>query len=144
MLEEVFVRVAGTDPVVQGLVAGVVIALFNTAGALVVVFWRPPTERALDAALGFAAGVMLSASFTSLLLPGTEFASQPGYDALALGPVALRGVVPVLLGFAAGGMLFVISHEIVPQTHARGHEHVATMGLMVGLAVMLTLNVVLA
>jgi ZIP family zinc transporter len=48
------------------------------------------------------------------------------------------------MGFAAGGMLLVISHEIVPQTHARGHEHVATMGLMAGAAVMLTLDVVLA
>jgi ZIP family zinc transporter len=63
------------------------------------------------------------------------------------GAVAVTVAAPLLpyaMGFAAGGMLFVISHEIVPRTHSRGNEHVATMGLMVGLAVMLTLDVVLA
>lgn len=41
-------------------------------------------------------------------------------------------------------MLFVISDEIVPETHARGHERVATLGTMLGVAVMVTLDVVLA
>jgi ZIP family zinc transporter len=48
------------------------------------------------------------------------------------------------MGFAAGGMLFVISDEIVPETHARGNERWATMGTMIGLVVMLYLDVVLA
>ncbi len=278
-LQEAFVGLVGTDPVLQAVVGGVVIAALNTTGAMSVLLWRDPGERALDAALGFAAGVMLSASYTSLLLPGIEFASAPDYDAVGVAGVELVGVVPVLvgfglgvvlldradgwmpgiqrvitgrhvdvaddgalsgvllfvvaitlhnmpeglavgvafgagdvgnalaltlaiglqnvpeglavsvaalnaglgsrfyatvagvragvveiplcvlgafavavaspllpyaMGFAAGGMLFVISHEIVPQTHSRGHEHVATVGLVVGAAVMLTLDVVLA
>ena len=101
-VEEWFVGVVGTDPLVQGLAGGVVIAALNLLGASVVLVWRSPSERALDAALGFAAGVMLSASFTSLLLPGIAFASEPGYDPVVIGGVAFTGLVPVLIGAFLG------------------------------------------
>lgn len=276
---DTFVSVVGPDPVIQALVGGIVIAVLNLVGALAVLVVRNPSDRTLDTLLGFAAGVMLSASFTSLILPGIEFASDPEYQAIGIGPVQLVGIVPVIvgfvvgvalldraddlapqvgavitgrtaiddddaavsgvllfvlaitlhnlpeglavgigfgsgnvgdglalmlaigvqnipeglavsiaavnaglgsrfyaaiagiragvvevpvavlgafavsvaapilpyaMGFAAGGMLFVIFHEIVPQTHSRGNAHVATMGLMVGLIVMLYLDVTLA
>lgn len=102
MIESLFVEVVGDDTVTQGFVAGVVIAAFNLVGASVVLAWRNPTEKWLDAALGFAAGVMLSASFTSLLLPGIEFASRPEYTPVRLGGVALVGILPVLVGFVLG------------------------------------------
>lgn len=98
-IEELFVNLVGTNPVMQGLAGGIVIAFLNLLGASVVLVWRNPTERWLDAALGFAAGVMLSASFTSLLRPGIEFASESGYRAITLGRFALAGIVPVLIGF---------------------------------------------
>lgn len=41
-------------------------------------------------------------------------------------------------------MLVVVSDQIVPETHARGNERIATMGTMVGLVVMLYLDVALA
>ncbi len=279
--ERVFVDLAGTDPVVQALVAGLVIAAMNLLGASVVLVWRDPSERSLDAALGFAAGVMLSAAYTSLVLPGIEhpeggpleviagvligaalldqadrwvphvhylvtgarrvdsntadrgeavlderlagvvlfivaitlhnmpegLAVGVGYGAAATGtgeaatlgdamaltlaigvqnvpeglavsvaavnagldrsfyaaltgiraglvevPLAVLGAVavgvanpllPYVMGFAAGGMLYVIADEIVPETHTRGHERVATLGLMIGVVVMLYLDVVL-
>ena len=53
-------------------------------------------------------------------------------------------LLPYAMGFAAGGMLYVIGDEIVPATHSRGYERVATLGLMIGAALMLTLDVVLA
>ena len=59
-------------PVAQGLVAGVFIVALNMAGALLVLLVRQPSERILDTLLGFAAGVMLAASFTSLILPAIE------------------------------------------------------------------------
>jgi zinc transporter, ZIP family len=264
---DTFVRIAGTDPVLQGLLGGVVITLFNLAGALLVVVWRHPSQRSLDVALGFAAGVMLTASFTSLILPGiavgglwpvvvglvlgavvldradvwvphvhvlitgrrradaaaggagdrrlagvilfivaitlhnmpeglavgVSFGSGALHDAitlmLAIGlqnfpeglavavaarnagmggrwyaaftgfragvveiPLAVLGawavvqvapLLPYAMGFAAGGMLFVISDEIIPETHARGHERSATIGTMIGVLVMLVLDVAL-
>jgi ZIP family zinc transporter len=54
-----------------------------------------------------------------------------------------RPVLPYAMGFAAGGMLYVISDEIIPETHARGYERVATLGTMAGVVVMLYLDVAL-
>ncbi|MCZ0812928.1 MAG: ZIP family metal transporter [Pseudomonadota bacterium] len=53
-------------------------------------------------------------------------------------------LLPWGLAFAAGAMLYVISHEIIPETHRRGHQNKATLGLAVGLVVMLFLDVWLA
>ncbi|MFB6166110.1 MAG: ZIP family metal transporter [Haloarculaceae archaeon] len=272
-----FRLVAGSNPIVQGLVGGIVIAALNLLGATLILFWRDPSDRALDGALGFAAGVMLAASFTSLIIPGIEQygggdpvpvligvalgalfldradglvphahylltgerrpdAADPGEslsaegerlapvvlfvlaitlhnmpEGLAVGvgfgaaaddparlgealslmlaigiqnipeglavsvaavnagldrrayavfagvrsglveiPLALLGAVavslvspllPYAMGFAAGAMLFVISDEIVPETHTGGHERIATLGTVLGVIVMLYLDV---
>jgi ZIP family zinc transporter len=226
-------------------------------GALLVVIWRKPSEKLLTVGLGMAAGVMLTASFTSLILPGIEygglwavvvgivigavllaavdlwiphlhmvkgaeggdrtsmkavwlfiiaitihnmpeglavgvgFGSGNLSDAiplmLAIGiqnipegfavsisainagmgslsyasfagirsglveiPLALFGawavqfarpILPYAMGFAAGAMLYVISNEIIPETHRKGHSRIATTGTMIGVVVMLILDV---
>lgn len=51
-------------------------------------------------------------------------------------------LLPWGLGFAAGAMIFVISNEIVPETHRHGHESMATAGLMIGVVLMMILDVV--
>ena len=284
-----FVEVFGRNPLVHGLVGGLFIATLNLLGASLVLVWKDPSERMLDAALGFAAGVMMAAAFTSLIIPGIELtpdavgwatgalrpvpvlagvllgalvldrgdvivphahylltgrkredAANPGDtvpsvddprvasvvlfilaitlhnmpEGLAVGvafgaangdpagvaealplmlaigiqnvpeglavsvaainagfdrgmyalfagvragvveiPLAVAGAVAVVvfqpllpwaMGFAAGAMLFVISDEIVPETHTRGYERVATLGLMLGVVVMLYLDIALA
>ncbi|MFB6094876.1 MAG: ZIP family metal transporter, partial [Halodesulfurarchaeum sp.] len=61
-----------------------------------------------------------------------------------IGAVAVQSMavlLPYAMGFAAGAMLFVISDEIVPETHTRGHERVATLGTIVGTVVMLYLDI---
>lgn len=50
-------------------------------------------------------------------------------------------LLPYAMGFAAGGMLFVISDGIIPQTHVRGHERGATARTMLGVIVMVYLDV---
>ena len=47
---------------------------------------------------------------------------------------------PVGLGLAAGAMIFVVSHEVIPETHRNGHQSAATLGLMGGFAVMMFLD----
>jgi ZIP family zinc transporter len=42
-----------------------------------------------------------------------------------------------MLGFGAGAMLFVISHEIIPESHRHGHEQAATLGVTGGFVTML-------
>jgi ZIP family zinc transporter len=280
-VESLFRSLVGTNPVIQGLAGGLVIAGLNTLGALLILVWRNPSERSLDGALGFAAGVMLAASFTSLILPaindysggrvgpavlgiilgalvldqgdkwvphihqvitghiddddlttdggvgetttrgqavdgrvmtvvvfiiaitlhnmpeglavGVAFGSgdlgnaiplmigigiqnipeglavaiaarqaglgdlfYAGVTGIRAGlveiPIAVFGaaavalaapLVPYAMGFAAGGMLYVIVDEIVPETHERGNERAANLALIAGLIIMLSLDVVL-
>jgi ZIP family zinc transporter len=50
---------------------------------------------------------------------------------------------PISLGLAAGAMIFVVSHEVIPETHRNGHQTAATVGLMAGFAVMMFLDTAL-
>ncbi len=52
-------------------------------------------------------------------------------------------VLPFALAFAGGTMLYVISDEMIPETHAHGHERGATYALLVGFCVMLITDVLL-
>jgi len=64
--------------------------------------------------------------------------------ALGAGVVALSSaLLPGALGFAAGAMLFVISNEVIPETHRAGYSASATAALFVGFATMLVLDVAL-
>jgi ZIP family zinc transporter len=47
---------------------------------------------------------------------------------------------PIGLGFAAGAMIFVVSHEVIPETHRNGHQTPSTMGLMLGFLIMMILD----
>lgn len=50
---------------------------------------------------------------------------------------------PVSLGLAAGAMIFVVSHEVIPETHRNGHQTPATIGLMIGFGVLMFLDTAL-
>jgi ZIP family zinc transporter len=50
---------------------------------------------------------------------------------------------PIGLGLAAGAMIFVVSHEVIPETHRNGHQTPATVGLMAGFALMMVLDTTL-
>ncbi len=84
---------------------------------------------------------------------GTRAAMFAGVGSGAVEPIgALLGVglssgfaiaYPIGLGLAAGAMLFVVSHEVIPETHRNGHQTPATIGLMGGFALMMVLDTVL-
>lgn len=64
----------------------------------------------------------------------------------AIGAAAVTfsgALLPWGLTFAAGAMLFIISHEIVPETHRHGHQDRATTGFIIGLVMMMFLDVTL-
>ncbi len=50
---------------------------------------------------------------------------------------------PLGLGLAGGAMIFVVSHEVIPETHRNGHQTLATIGLMIGFALMMVLDTTL-
>jgi len=69
---------------------------------------------------------------------------EPIGGAIGAGVVTLaRPVLPWGLAFAAGAMLFVISDEIIPESHRKGFEKEATFGVMIGFVVMMLLDVTL-
>ncbi len=65
-----------------------------------------------------------------------------GLIGASLGIVSVA-MLPCMLGLAAGAMLFVISHEIIPETHRRGYEHQATFSLIAGFVIMMLLDATL-
>ena len=76
-------------------------------GGLVLLGFRNPSQRVLDALLGFTAGVMLAATAFSLLVP-----------ALDVGPL-----YEIVIGMALGAALMAVLDAVVPHAHARFAEH---------------------
>lgn len=86
---------------------------------------------------GFSAGLaVLVAALSGLLEP---LGALLGVGLSSGFPVAY----PAGLGLAAGAMIFVVSHEVIPETHRNGHQTPATLGLMAGFALMMVLDTTL-
>jgi ZIP family zinc transporter len=95
------------DPVVQALLATLFTWGVTAAGAALVFMSREINRKLLDGMLGFAAGVMIAASFWSLLAPGIEMAEQLGH-------------IPWLtatIGFMGGGIFMRLTDKLLPHLH---------------------------
>lgn len=57
--------------------------------------------------------------------------------------VVMQPLLPYALSFAAGAMIYVVAEELIPESQAEKHSDVATIGLMMGFAIMMTLDVAL-
>jgi zinc transporter, ZIP family len=69
---------------------------------------------------------------------------EPVAGVIGAGAVILaRPILPYALAFAAGAMIFVVVEEVVPESQRNGNQDMATMGAMIGFAVMMTLDVAL-
>ena len=97
----------GYDPVVMALAATLFTWGVTALGAAMVFFFREIKRRVLDAMLGFAAGVMIAASFWSLLSPAIEMAESDGVPAW----------LPAVIGFLAGGAFLLLVDRIMPHLH---------------------------
>ncbi len=97
------------SPVRQALLATTGTWFVTALGASVVLFTQKVSQRYMDASLGVAAGVMLAASFWSLLQPSIELAEQAGYGGLKW--------VPALLGFLGGALFLRLIDRILPHLH---------------------------
>ncbi len=81
---------------------------FVTAlGAALVFFFKTINRKVLDAMLGFAAGVMIAASYWSLLAPAIEMAEES----------SLPAWIPATTGFLLGGSFFYVADKILPHLH---------------------------
>lgn len=119
----------GSGDVARGLPLAIGIGVQNIPEGLVVALALAATgySRGFSAAAGAATGLL-----------------EPLGGILGAGLVSTSvALLPWGLGLAAGAMLFVVSHEIIPESHRKGHEHLATGGLMAGFVVMMTLDTAL-
>jgi ZIP family zinc transporter len=101
---------AALDPVQQALLGGCFTWSLTALGAATVFLTRGVNRRVLDTMLGFAAGVMIAASYWSLLAPAIEMAAESG------GPAWL----PAAVGFLAGGAGMRITEWLLPYLHLSG------------------------
>ena len=102
----------GLNHVSQALVASVFTWGMTAAGAAIVFLTPGMNRRLLDAALGFAAGVMLAASFWSLLAPSIALSEEMG----------LVKWMPPLVGFLAGAATMRLADWILPHLHPLAAE----------------------
>ena len=95
--------------VLLGFLGSLAAGLMTAVGAVPVLLGRAPSERARDTLLGFAAGVMLAASFFSLIVPSIDLSTERYGDGALPAAIAVAGI---LLGFAAvAGLNAVLPHE---------------------------------
>jgi len=129
----------------EGMAVGVGFAEGNVAKgiplALGIFLQNIPEGLAIAVSL-FAIGYSRRFAFGLAVLTGLV---EPlgGLFGATLVSVAIP-LLPWILGGAAGAMLFIISNEIIPETHKDGHENAATFSLMSGFGLMLILDAALA
>ena len=99
--------IAGMPPVLQALLATIFTWGMTAAGAALVFGTKNIPRKLLDAMLGFAGGVMIAASFWSLLAPAIDL-SEGG---------SLPVWVPPVIGFLAGGVFLRILDRLLPHLH---------------------------
>ncbi len=97
----------GLHPVVQALLATLFTWGVTALGAALVFFFKTINRKVLDAMLGFAAGVMIAASFWSLLAPSIEMAETMG----------IIPWMPAVIGFLLGGVFLRGIDMVLPHLH---------------------------
>ena len=109
-------------PAQQALVATLFTWGVTAFGASFVFFFRKMNQKVLDAMLGFAAGVMIAASFWSLLAPAIAMSEEAG---------GLPKWAPALIGFLSGGLFIALMDKLaLPRTyldHEKCQEFLAGM-----------------
>lgn len=139
-----FVTAIAIHNLPEGIAAGVGFGSGDTSQALLIaggIALQNIPEGMVIIGPMLAAGVSPSRTFVCALLTGlVEVAGTLlGYFAVNIASV----ILPFALSFAGGTMLYVISDEMIPETHAHGGERGATYTLLAGFCVMLVMDVLL-
>lgn len=100
------------NPVIQALLATIFTWSITALGAAIVFFFKKVNKTLMDALLGFAAGVMIAASFFSLINPAIEMAKK----------LHMKDWLIVSIGFLAGGTLLFIGDKIYDKLEKRKNK----------------------
>ncbi len=101
------------NPVMQALYAGLFTWGLTALGAALVFLFNSSNRKVLDTALGFTGGVMIAASFWSLLSPSIAYVEMQNEMGLSTMPVWL----PPAIGFFLGALFLYILDKIIPHLH---------------------------
>lgn len=128
----------------EGIAAGVGFGGGNTAEALTVaggIALQNIPEGMVIISPMLAAGISKKRTFFAASMTGVVeiLGTLIGYFAVALS----NAVLPFALSFAGGTMLYVISDEMIPETHAHGNQRGSTYALLAGFCLMLVMDVFL-
>lgn len=139
-----FVIAIGIHNLPEGIAAGVSFGSGDTAQALTVIIGialQNIPEGMIIIAPMLAAGISRRRTFIIALLTGAVevLGTLLGFFAVSIS----TAVLPFALAFAGGTMLYVISDEMIPETHAHGSEQGATYSLLAGFSVMLAVDFLL-
>ena len=128
----------------EGIAAGVGFGSGDTTQALIIaggIALQNIPEGMVIIAPMLAAGIRSGKTFILAMITGLVevVGTLIGYFAVSIS----TAILPFALAFAGGTMLYVISDEMIPETHAHGSERGATYALLIGFCVMLVTDVLL-
>ena len=106
------------NPIIQALYAGLFTWILTACGAGLVFFFKSTNRKLLDASLGFTGGVMIAASFWSLLSPAIEYVELQN----ELGLSSTPGWLPPAIGFFAGALFLYFIDKLIPHLHLFAKE----------------------
>ena len=140
-----FVSAIAIHNLPEGIAAGVGFGSGNPAQALVIaggIALQNIPEGMVIIGPMLAAGVKPKRTLIIAMMTGLVevIGTLIGYFAVSVA----SAILPFALAFAGGTMLYVISDEMIPETHAHGSERGATYALLVGFCLMLIVDVLLA
>ena len=139
-----FVMAIAIHNLPEGIAAGVSFGGGDTSQALVIaggIALQNIPEGMVIIGPMLAAGVTPRKTFVCAMITGLleVVGTLVGYIAVS----AASAILPFALAFAGGTMLYVISDEMIPETHAHGNEQGATYALLAGFCIMLISDVLL-
>ena len=139
-----FVTAIAIHNLPEGIAAGVGFGSGDTSQALIIaggIALQNIPEGMVIIGPMLAAGVTPKKTFICAMITGLMevLGTLVGYFAVSIA----SAILPFALSFAGGTMLYVISDEMIPETHAHGNERGATYALLVGFCVMLITDVLL-
>ena len=133
-----FVMAIAIHNLPEGIAAGVGVGSGDISRALIIaggIALQNIPEGMVIIGPMLAAGVSPRKTFLCALITGgiEVVGTLLGYFAISIS----SAILPFALAFAGGTMLYIISDEMIPETHAHGHERGATYALLVGFCIML-------
>lgn len=139
-----FVMAIAIHNLPEGIAAGVGFGAGNTSQALIIaggIALQNVPEGMVIIGPMLAAGISKKRTLVAALMTGLVevVGTLIGYFAVSIS----TAILPFALAFAGGTMLYVISDEMIPETHAHGSQRGATYTLLIGFCFMLVMDVLL-